>query len=280
MATPTTNTASISDAELSRVIHEVEASLPVVEYMGTSLDDAAGFAVRRIEKYLPRGSTILDFGSGPGDAAAVLAGLGYRMSATDDLCDEWHLAGNMRDRILRFMARWKVDFFLSEQGKPWPWAQGQFDMVMSHHVLEHLIDSPRELMVSLTALVRDGGYVYISVPSAVNIRKRISLLRGQTNHPPFDKYYWSEGTWRGHRREYCRDDLVQLAACLGLNIVELQTYHYMTYQLSPVVKKVYEAVTAIVPGWRDSWYLIAQRPAGWKAPQKQLRPLVRKVRPE
>lgn len=280
MSTQTANTTPISDAELSRVLREVDASLPVEGYMGINVDEAAGFTARRVEKHLPRGSSILDFGSGPGDGAAVLAGLGYRMSATDDLCDEWHLAGNMRERIFAFMRRWNVEFFLSEEGKPWPWPAQHFDMVMSHHVLEHLVDSPRELMVSLTNLVRDGGYVYISVPSAVNIRKRISLLRGQTNHPPFDKYYWSEGTWRGHRREYCRDDLVQLAACLGLNIVELQTYHYMTYQLSPVVKKVYEAVTAIVPGWRDSWYLITQRPAGWKAPQKQLRPLVRKVRPE
>ena len=41
---------------------------------------------------------------------------------------------------------------------------------------------------------------------ASNIRKRIDLLLGKTNLPPFDGYYWSPDPWRDHNREYVLDD--------------------------------------------------------------------------
>ena len=46
-------------------------------------------------------------------------------------------------------------------------------MVMSHDVLEHLHDPPRYPFTELMKRVRTGGYLYVTVPNHVNIRKRI-----------------------------------------------------------------------------------------------------------
>src|SRR5437660_12422941 len=55
-----------------------------------------------VMRYAGPGAHVLDFGSGPMDKTAALQLLGYRCSAIDDLQDFWHLAGDNRDKILRF----------------------------------------------------------------------------------------------------------------------------------------------------------------------------------
>ncbi len=73
-----------------------------------------------------------------------------------------------------------------------------FDMIMLHDVIEHFADSPHHLLVELIGLLKPGGYLYISVPNAVNLRKRLLVLSGRTNYPRFAAYYWSSPHWRGH----------------------------------------------------------------------------------
>jgi len=104
-------------------------------------------------------------------------------------------------------------------------------MVMCHDVLEHLHDSPRELLNDLAELIKPTGLLFITVPNAVNIRKRISVLVGNTNHPRFDTYYWYPGPWRGHVREYVRKDLELLCQYLGFTIEQLNGCHHMLHVL-------------------------------------------------
>ena len=139
-------------------------------------------------------------------------------------------------------------------------------MVMAHDILEHLHDSPREVLNNLIELVRDGGYVFVTVPNAANIRKRIDLLRGRTNYSDFRSFYWMPAPWRGHIREYVRDDLTQLCLYAGLTPRELRSCHHMTEKkrFPWIVRWAYEAATNLFPGWRDTWLLVAQKPANWK----------------
>jgi hypothetical protein len=137
-------------------------------------------------------------------------------------------------------------------------------MVMIHDVLEHFDDSPRELLNKLLGFVRSGGYVFATVPNAANIRKRISGLIGRTIHPPFDLYYWSPGEWRGHVREYVKDDLIRLGRNLELSAVEVFSVHHMIERKVPrLARPVYRAVTTVVPGWRDTWSFIGKKPPDW-----------------
>lgn len=218
-----------------------------------------------LARHAPAGAHVLDFGSGPADMDVVLSRMGYRCTACDDLRDPWHMAPGAREKILSYAARHGVEFEVLEAGRAWPWGPESFDAVMLHHVLEHLHESPRELLNTLLGLLRVGGVLIVTVPNAVNLRKRLSVLRGRTNLAPYDHFYWHEGPWRGHVREFVRDDLVQLARYLGLELLEVGSYHAMIQVVPRRMRAIWKAVTALAPGCRDSWYLAARKPAGWTA---------------
>jgi len=245
---------------LDRALRAVQDHFPFPGYMDRP--DVYREVARTVERHLPAGSRILDFGSGPCDKTAVLQRLGYRCTACDDLQDDWHRT--RRDTITDFARAEGIDFQVVNHDLPF--SADSFDMVMMHDVLEHLVESPRELLTRLITLLRDGGLLYITVPNAGNVRKRLALLMGGTNLPDFAYYYWLPGPWRGHMREYVRGDLVKLAQFLGLRVLELRSCHQMLVNLPPMIRPLYRMVTRVFPGWRDSWLVVAERPRGWQAP--------------
>ena len=61
-------------------------------------------------------------------------------------------------------------------------------------------------VADLMQRVKPGGYLYVTVPKLVDIRKRIAAVFGKTNLGPFELYYWAPIPFRGHIREFTRDD--------------------------------------------------------------------------
>ncbi len=248
--------------DIDGAIARVQAAFPVPGYMdGAGLGSYRSIALT-VEKYLPQGGRILDFGCGPMDKTAVIRELGYTCAGFDDLNDPWH--SMHKAAILDFARHQGIDF--RESGGRIPFAPQSFDMVMMHDVIEHLHDSPRELLGELIGLLKEGGCLFITVPNAANIRKRLALLRGGTNMMDFAYFFWYPPPWRGHVREYVKSDLSLLAAFLGLQIRELRTAHHMIHRVPARARPVYRAVTAAFPGWRDTWMLVAQKPPHWSLP--------------
>ena len=244
-----------------KAIELVRQKFPFEGYMDQSNEKYLNIT-KTVPRYLGRGDKILDFGSGPCDKTAMLQLLGFNCSACDDLRDHWHEMEGNRDRIISFAQGSGIDFRLLSNG-PLPFEKGSFDMVMMHHVLEHLHDSPRGLVTSLLELAKPAGFLFVTVPSAVNIRKRIAVLRGKTNLPSFESYYWYPGPWRGHVREYTKGDLEKLSEFLHLDIIELRSCHDMLDKARGIIQPVYRFMTSIVRGWRDSWLLVARKRADW-----------------
>jgi hypothetical protein len=71
-------------------------------------------------------------------------------------------------------------------------------------------------------------------------------------------------------REYVLDDLSQLAAYLGLEILELRGEHRLVeYRRPPkYLRAAYRALTRMFPGLRDSLLLVARKPAAWTPPER------------
>ena len=250
----------VSEFSLQKAWNRVAERFPFPGYLDP-LRPGTEDVARTVSRYLPAGARLLDFGAGPADKTAVLAALGYDCVAMDDLKDEWHLRGNAREMILDFAADMDVQF-ISMEGDGLP-PDAQFDMVMLHSVLQHLHESPRDLLVGLTKHIRTGGYLFITVPNHVNLRKRLAVLRGKTAHAPYVLYYWYPGQWRGYVREYTRGDCTELANALGLELVELRGVHHMLYRLPPWARPAYLAVSRLMPSTRDTWLMVARMPAGW-----------------
>ena len=253
--------------DLEEAISRIRSEFPFPGYTQPHTDAYRNIG-QTLRRYLPPGASILDFGSGPCDKSALACMLGFQVAACDDLSDDWHKAEGHREKIRAFAAGTQVDFRLLE-GTSLPFAAGSFDMVMLHDVLEHLHDSPRELLNDLLEMTKDDGLLFITVPSAVNIRKRLDVLRGRTNLPYFDGYYWYPGPWRGHIREYTKGDLQKLCQFLDLDILELRGCDHMVYKLSPLVKKLYLMCMAPFPELKDSWTLVARKRPKWR-PRKSL----------
>jgi 2-polyprenyl-3-methyl-5-hydroxy-6-metoxy-1,4-benzoquinol methylase len=252
------NTVEVDNAK-----KKVREQFPFPGYLDNSLDIAANIA-SVIKKYLQPGAKILDFGSGALDKTAVIQCLGYECSAFDDLQDEWHVLDNNVQRIKDFAKQFNIDFKHAAEGYL-PFEKESFDMVMSHDVLEHLHDSPRELLNDLVELIKPNGLLFITVPNAANIRKRMSLLMGNTNLPDFSSYYWYPGPWRGHVREYVKNDLKLLCEYLGFRIEELRGCHHMLKRVPARIRPAYLFLTNIFPDWRDSWVFVGRKPRNWQA---------------
>ena len=205
------------------------------------------------------GASILDFGSGPCDKTALLKLMGFDCTACDDLKDNWHSEGNNRKKIINFANSLDIQFYETNDFDDLPFKKETFDMVMLTDVIEHLHESPRSLLLNLIDSLKNGGILFITVPNAGNIRKRIDLLIGKTNMPPFSEYYLYPGTWRGHIREYVYDDLKKLAQYLDLKVIDIRGENHMLQKVPKILLPIYLSVTAIFTGWRDSWSLVAQK---------------------
>jgi len=251
---------AVEAGAVQRAVEQVREKFPIAGYFGEPLTGYYQVA-ETVLRYLPPAARILDFGSGPCEKTAILQTLGFRCTAYDDLDDPWHQRHGNRDKILAFTRDMGIDF---RTGGDMHFPPGEFDMVMLLHVLEHFHDSPRDLLNDLLTSAKPDGLLFVMVPNLANIRKRVALLRGRSNLESFGRYYWMPGPWRGHVREYTRPDLVELAKYLNLDILELRGVHDMLGRLPPIVRPIYLAATALFPGWRDTWLLIARKRPGWQ----------------
>ena len=244
-------------------MERVRAAFPFPGYMNYP----TGYVTlaNAVQRHLPTGSSILDFGCGPCDKTAILSAMGYSCAGFDDLQDFWHLISDNRQKIVRFATDMGIDLTVGDGRCALPYPCESFDMVILSDVIEHFHVSPRDQLNDLLALVKSGGLLFITVPNAVNIRKRMAVLRGKTNMPDYAYFYWHPGEWRSHVREYVRDDLTQLMSYLDLHILELSTFSQFLFRVPSVLRLAYHVATTIFPAWRDTWLVIARKPAGWQA---------------
>ena len=248
---------------------------PFEGYMTPGVEEKGAYSTIAITamRHLRPGSKVLDFGCGPCDKTAVLQFLGFQCSGYDDLQDEWHKIPGNREKILAFAKECGIDFRLANNGVL-PFEKESFDMIMINDVIEHLHDSPRELFNDLLEFLKPEGLLLVTVPNAVNIRKRIDVFFGKTNLPHFEGYYFYPGSWRGHIREYVKDDLFKLSEYLNLEVLELRSCDHMLQKLPNSIRPAYLLVTSIFRGWKDSWLLVARKRQGWMSrktlPQDEL----------
>jgi 2-polyprenyl-3-methyl-5-hydroxy-6-metoxy-1,4-benzoquinol methylase len=250
----------LAQTELESAADKVLKHFPIPDYFDPYLKGHLSIA-QTVTRYLAPGSRLLDFGAGPADKTAILATLGYKCTAADELGDWWHTRGDARRMILNFAEDMGIEYItLDTDELP---ANQEFDMVMLHDVLEHQHDSPRYLLNDLLEHVPVGGYLFITVPNHVNLRKRVAVLRGKTSHCKYETFYWNPGKWRGHVREYTRGDCVALAQALGLEIAEIRGVHHMLEKVPPRLLPIYLAASRLAPSLRDSWSMVARKPVGW-----------------
>ena len=253
-------------SDINKAIQHIKDIFPFDNYMIT--DEKYYSEASTVMKYLEPGSSILDFGCGPMDVNGILQVLGYNCTGYDDLGDVWHKVPENRRKIFDYIESLGMTLTIaSDEG--FPYEKNSFDMFMTHDVMEHLHNSPKDILINGLEMTKPGGLIYVSMPSAVNIKKRLNVMRGITNHPPFDQYYWYPSPWRGHVREYSRKDLEMLAEYLEVEVLEIRAVDHMLEKVSPGFRTIYKGITAIFQDWKDSYQLVARKPTNWN-PKREL----------
>lgn len=218
--------------------------------------------IATVKKYAPGGGSVLDFGAGTAVAASLLAQEGFKVSGIDDLGDQMFAGEEKQRKIEEFYDRSKVRFIRSDGNlsiSEMISDSETFDLIMCHDVLEHIHDSPKPLLEDMVALLNPGGHLFLSVPNAASLRKRIAILLGRTNYAPFGQYYDWPAPWRGHVREYVVDDLRQVAERNNLKIRELRGCDHMTQKLPLGTKVIYSLLTKAIGGLKDCVMVVGQK---------------------
>ena len=245
------------------LITKLKNTFPFENYIRCHhLSDAYQTVFKISSNYLEENSTILDIGSGPGDKTAIVAMQGHKCIAYDDMNDIWHKEHDNNKKIFEFLEKMKIQS-LNPMNLNIESLDISLDMIMSNDALEHFHESPKNILLPMLHVLKDNGIVFITVPNAGNIKKRLNLLTGKTNLPSYESYYWYPGHWRGHVREYVYNDLKQLCIYLDLEIDVLTGVDHMLEKVPKWSLPFYRMITKLFPNWKDTWLLVARKKSNW-----------------
>jgi len=229
------------------------------------------------------GSNILSIGAGVCEVEAILSVLGYNVTAVDDLSDIWHLLGRNKERIINFAESHDVKLIV----KPFEEAglQQQYDVVMLIDVLEHILFSPRELLNKVLECLKPGGALIVETPNSARLYYRLRQLLGKPNYIDLEGFYWSVGPYRYHLKEYTAEELRTMMRLQGLTDIRVRSYNVATKLIDPedelhgVALKLYDLVSGVCPGFRDTLMATGVKPGDWKSVEADLEKIIR-YRPE
>jgi SAM-dependent methyltransferase len=89
---------------------------------------------------------------------------------------------------------------------PFPYGDGEFDLVICCEILEHLARSPSHLMREAHRVLKPGGHLFITTPNVIRIDNLWNLLRGYNSSSAYSGF----GVYGRHNREYTSWELGEL----------------------------------------------------------------------
>jgi SAM-dependent methyltransferase len=249
---------------IDQAIEEILANYPypaIIKETGATIRSLAESLV----KLTPDRGRLLDIGCGGLDKTIVFQNLGYSCFGCDDFQDPWYLSNENFDPVLEFARESGVDVHKLTDGYEIPWESGSFDVVTMTNVIEHLHESPRDILNLAGRLLKPGGLLLVAMPNSVNLRKRISVMRGRSNYTPVRGFFENDGVWRGHVREFTLQETCQIVEWNGFQVIHKKTFHGMLGNRlrNPVARMLFKGISYVRPDFRDGVMVGARKPPDW-----------------
>lgn len=148
----------------------IESKTSDNSYNGLNIHALPGlheFTASELEKSLAKGSRILDLAAGTGAMSLRLCDMGYDVTATDYVAENFRLHGS-------------VPFFTADLNEDFACNFGQqFDAIMASEIIEHL-ENPRHFARQCFMLLAPGGKLMLSTPNIDTTASIVSFLRNGT----------------------------------------------------------------------------------------------------
>lgn len=173
-------------------------------------------------QHVPAGSSVLEIGTFVPVIPLLLAWHGYRVTTVEKLS----LYGDALNPMVELLKQHEVTFLnadiMEETFDP-----GLFDAVNLLAVVEHLLGSPKNLLVRIHNMLRPRGVLVFTVPNQARLIRRLGLLFGGISvHGDYEDYFESEYPYEGHHREYTRSEVVYALTHSGFQIEQFCSVKY------------------------------------------------------
>jgi SAM-dependent methyltransferase len=94
------------------------------------------------------------------------------------------------------------------------------DIVVAGEILEHIYHS-KKFLKEIRRVLKDNGYLIISVPNIVSLKYRIAFLFGKIpSHAARGDTFYEDNRYWGHIRDYNFKELEQLLVSTGFKIIK------------------------------------------------------------
>lgn len=192
-------------------------------------------------RLVPPGARILDVGTFVPVMPLLLSWSGYNVVSVEKL----DLYGDALGPMVKLLGKHRVDFKNTDIVESAS-NLGCFDAVNLLAVIEHLVGSPRELLLHLRELLGRGGKLFVVVPNQARLARRLAFaLKGVSVQPDYGLYFESVPPFEGHHREYTLPELRYALGHTGYSITEIGSVKYPP--VGGVVKRLVTRVGNALP---------------------------------
>ncbi len=200
-------------------------------------------AVRELRRRGISSGRILDVGSLYGAFALPLQQLGYEVTVIDRYRDYPGL--EMVVERLRKVGAHVVSTSRSDEVSILK-SLGEFDVVMSMAVLEHIPHTPRQFLESLLSHVRKGGLLLLDTPNLVKYWNRVGVSRGRSVFMDIKSQYLRSGAVRGASPGYTGEELRWMLEQIGCSDIRVQHFESNIFQFEAIDRPHIECLLSIV----------------------------------
>ncbi|NQU60338.1 MAG: ATP-binding cassette domain-containing protein [Rhodospirillales bacterium] len=216
---------------------------------------------RALQKYTGPGLRLLDYGSYFGNFALLGVEAGLETWAADEYSshqdDFSKNLGLMRDNEIKILDLENVGYELNGVIE-----DNFFDVVLCMSVIEHVPDTPKNLLETLTRVLKPGGRLIMDTPNLAYVSNRLKMLRGESPFPQIESQFSTEIPFKGHHREYSRPEFEWMLKSVGQTDIEFEMFDYSPLGLEELEGRdlILHRISRDDPDSREMIFSVSRKP--------------------